>query len=109
MQPARYTEAKLDPICNELFADIDKDTVDFAGQLRREHERALPCCRCAFPSYPLVNSNIGIAVSMASAICPFNLEELCDTTIALMKNPDHDLSDDSDRTGFSRRRVYPLR
>ena len=86
---ARYTEAKLDPICNELFADIDKDTVDFQdnydGSMK---EPALLPVR--FPSI-LLNSNIGIAVSMASAICPFNLEELCDTTIALMKNPDHDL------------------
>ena len=86
---ARYTEAKLDPICNELFADIDKDTVDFQdnydGSMK---EPALLPVR--FPSI-LLNSNIGIAVSMASAICPFNLEELCDTTIALMKNPAHDL------------------
>ena len=86
---ARYTKAKLDPSCNELIADIDKDTVDFQdnydGSMK---EPALLPVR--FPSI-LLNSNIGIAVSMASAICPFNLEELCDTTIALMKNPDHDL------------------
>ena len=86
---SRYTEAKLDSICNELFADIDKDTVDFQDNYdgSMKEPSLLPV---RFPSI-LLNSNIGIAVSMASAICPFNLEELCDTTIALMKNADHDL------------------
>ncbi len=86
---SRYTEAKLDTICGELFADIDKDTVDFVDNYdgSMKEPSLLPV---RFPSI-LLNANIGIAVSMASAICPFNLEELCDTTIALMKNPDHDL------------------
>ena len=86
---SRYTEAKLDSICNELFADIDKDTVDFQDNYdgSMKEPSLLPV---RFPSI-LLNSNIGIAVSMASAICPFNLEELCDTTIAMMKNADHDL------------------
>ena len=86
---SRYTEAKLDTICSELFADIDKDTVDFVDNYdgSMKEPSLLPV---RFPSI-LLNANIGIAVSMASAICPFNLEELCDTTIALMKNPDHDL------------------
>lgn len=86
---SRYTEAKLDSICSELFADIDKDTVDFVDNYdgSMKEPTLLPV---RFPSI-LLNANIGIAVSMASAICPFNLEELCDTTIALMKNPDHDL------------------
>ena len=86
---SRYTEAKLDPICNELFADIDKDTVDFQDNYdgTMKEPTLLPV---RFPSI-LLNSNIGIAVGMASSICPFNLEELCDTTIALMQDPDHDL------------------
>ncbi len=86
---SRYTEAKLDAICNELFADIDKDTVDFVDNYdgSMKEPSLLPV---RFPSI-LLNANIGIAVSMASAICPFNLEELCDTTIALIKNPAHDL------------------
>ncbi|MDD3192957.1 MAG: DNA topoisomerase (ATP-hydrolyzing) subunit A [Oscillospiraceae bacterium] len=86
---SRYTEAKLDAICNELFADIDKDTIDFQDNYdgSMKEPTLLPV---QFPSI-LLNSNIGIAVGMASAICPFNLEELCDTTIALMKNPKHDL------------------
>ncbi len=86
---SRYTEAKLDPICNELFADIDKETVDFVPNYDNQlmEPTLLPA---RFPSI-LVNSNVGIAVSMASNICPFNLEELCDTTINLIKNPEHDI------------------
>ncbi len=86
---SRYTEAKLDPICNELFRDIDKDTVDFVPNYDNEtvEPTLLPA---AFPSV-LVNANVGIAVSMASAVCSFNLEEICETTIALIKNPDHDI------------------
>ncbi|MDE7278993.1 MAG: topoisomerase IV, partial [Oscillospiraceae bacterium] len=77
---SRYTEAKLDPICNELFRDIDKDTVDFVPNYDNEtvEPTLLPA---TFPSV-LVNSNVGIAVSMASAVCSFNLAEICDTTIA---------------------------
>ncbi|MDD7428298.1 MAG: DNA topoisomerase (ATP-hydrolyzing) subunit A [Oscillospiraceae bacterium] len=85
---SRYTEAKLDPICAELFRDIDKDTVDF--QPNYDNTTTEPTLfPTTFPSV-LVNSNVGIAVSMASAVCPFNLAEVCETTIALMKDPGHD-------------------
>lgn len=86
---SRYTEAKLDPICGELFRDIDKDTVDFVPNYDNEttEPTLLPA---TFPSV-LVNSNVGIAVSMASTICSFNLEEICETTIALIKNPEHNI------------------
>lgn len=86
---SRYTEAKLDVICNELFRDIDKDTVDFVPNYDNEttEPTLLPA---TFPTV-LVNANVGIAVSMASAVCPFNLEEVCETTIALIKNPKHDI------------------
>ena len=86
---SRYTEAKLDPICNELFRDIDKDTVDFVPNYDNEtvEPTLLPA---TFPSV-LVNANVGIAVSMASAVCPFNLAEVCETTIGLLKNPEHDI------------------
>jgi len=86
---SRYTEAKLAPICAELFNDIDKDTVDFVPNYDNEttEPTLLPA---SFPSV-LVNANVGIAVSMASAVCPFNLAEVCETTAALIKNPDHDI------------------
>ena len=86
---ARYTEVKLAPLCNELFRDIDKETVDFVPN----YDNTMPeptLLPAAFPSV-LVNSNMGIAVSMASNICPFNLQEVCETCIALMKNPNHDI------------------
>ncbi len=86
---ARYTEVKLAPICAELFRDIDKETVDFVPN----YDNTMPeptLLPAAFPSV-LVNSNMGIAVSMASNICPFNLQEVCETCIALMKNPNHDI------------------
>ena len=87
---SRYTEAKLDPICAELFTDIDKDAVDFMPNYDNTlTEPVLFPVR--FPSV-LVNNNIGIAVSMASNICSFNLREICDTTIAMMKDPEHDVS-----------------
>ncbi len=87
---SRYTEAKLDPICAELFGDIDKDTVDFVPNYDNTMtEPSLFPVR--FPTI-LVNNNIGIAVSMASNICSFNLREICETTIALMKDPEHDVS-----------------
>ena len=87
---SRYTEAKLDPICSELFGDIDKDTVDFVPNYDNTMtEPSLFPVR--FPSI-LINNNIGIAVSMASNICSFNLREICETTIALMKDPEHDVS-----------------
>lgn len=86
---SRYTEAKLAPICVEFFKDMDKDTVDFVPNYDNStvEPTLLPT---SFPSI-LVNANVGIAVSMASSICPFNLTEICETTIALLKNPDHDI------------------
>lgn len=86
---SRYTEVKLDPICNELFRDIDKKTVEFVDNYdsTMQEPTLLPA---AFPSI-LINSNIGIAVGMASSICPFNLSEVCETAIRLMKNPDADI------------------
>ncbi|GHU54381.1 DNA gyrase subunit A [Clostridia bacterium] len=86
---SRYTEVKLDVICQEIFADIDKETVDFIPNYDNSttEPRLLPT---TFPTI-LVNSNTGIAVSMASAICPFNLEEICETCIAIIKNPNHDI------------------
>lgn len=88
---SRYTEVKLTALCQELFADIDKDTVDFIDNYDNtmKEPTLLPV---TFPSV-LVNSNVGIAVGMASQICPFNLAEVCETAIALMKNPDHVISD----------------
>lgn len=88
---SRYTEAKLAPICAEFFRDMDKDTVDFVPNYDNSttEPTLLPT---TFPSV-LVNSNVGIAVSMASCICPFNLKEICETTIALLKNPDHDVAE----------------
>ena len=88
---SRYTEAKLDSICNELFNDINKNTVDFVPNYDNtmQEPTLLPV---SFPTI-LVNSNKGIAVGMASSICSFNLKEVCETAIALMKNPDHCISD----------------
>ncbi len=88
---SRYTEAKLAPICHELFDDIKSDTVDFVDNYDNtmKEPTLLPV---TFPSI-LCNVTTGIAVSMASSIASFNLKEICDTTIALMKNPDHDVSD----------------
>ena len=86
---SRYTEVKLDPICNELFRDIDKDTVDFVPNYDNtmQEPTLLPA---TFPSI-LVNANVGIGVSMASSVCSFNLSEICETTIALMKNKDFNI------------------
>ena len=86
---SRYTEAKLAPIAAELFRDIDKDTVDFVDNYdaTMKEPTLLPV---TFPSI-LVNNNLGIAVGMASNICSFNLQEVCETTIAVMKDPDHDI------------------
>ena len=86
---SRYTEAKLDPICAEIFKDIDSDTVDMVDNYdaTMKEPSLLPT---TFPNV-LVSANQGIAVGMASNICSFNLKEVCDTTIALMKNPDHDI------------------
>ena len=86
---ARYTEAKLDPICAAVFKDIDSDTVDMVDNYdaTMKEPALLPT---TFPNV-LVSANQGIAVGMASNICSFNLREVCDTAIALMKNPDHDI------------------
>ena len=86
---ARYTEAKLDPICAEIFKDIDSDTVDMVDNYdaTMKEPSLLPT---SFPNV-LVSANQGIAVGMASNICSFNLKEVCDTAIALIKNPDHDI------------------
>ena len=87
---SRYTEAKLAPICAELFRDLDCDAVDFVDNYDNttKEPALLPT------TYPnvLVSANQGIAVGMASQICGFNLAEVCDTTIALLKNPDHDIA-----------------
>lgn len=86
---SRYTEVKLEPICNELFRDIDKDTVDFVPNY--DNTMTEPTLfPTTFPSV-LVNSNVGIAVSMASNVCSFNISEICDTTVSLIKNPEHDI------------------
>lgn len=96
---SRYTEAKLDSICSELFKDIDKDTVDFVDNYDNtmKEPALLPA---TYPSV-LVNANTGIAVGMASSICSFNLKEICDTTVALMKNADHDISSTLPAPDFS--------
>ncbi|MCL2109509.1 MAG: DNA topoisomerase (ATP-hydrolyzing) subunit A [Oscillospiraceae bacterium] len=86
---SRYTEAKLEPLCKEVFDEIDRDTVDFAPNYDSTTTEPL-LLPVKFPSV-LVNSNIGIAVSMASNICSFNLAEVCETTIALLKDPSHDI------------------
>ncbi len=88
---SRYTEARLEGIASELFRDIDKDTVDFVDNYdaTMKEPTLLPV---TFPSI-LVNNNTGIAVGMASSICSFNLSEICDTTIELIKNSDHNIMD----------------
>ena len=87
---SRYTEAKLAPICAELFRALDCDAVDFVDNYDNttKEPALLPT------TYPnvLVSANQGIAVGMASQICGFNLGEVCDTTIGLLKNPDHDIA-----------------
>ncbi len=86
---SRYTEAKLAPVCAELFRDIDKDTVDF--QPNYDNTTTEPTLLpTTFPNV-LVSANLGIAVGMASQICGFNLAEVCQTTIELLKNPDHEI------------------
>ena len=87
---SRYTEAKLSPICAELFRDLDCDAVDFVDNYDNttKEPSLLPT------TYPnvLVSANQGIAVGMASQICGFNLGEVCETTVAYLKNPDHDIA-----------------
>ena len=86
---SRYTEAKLADICKELFGEIDSDTVDFVDNYdgTMKEPTLLPT---TFPNV-LVSANTGIAVGMASQICGFNLSEVCETTIALLQNPEHDI------------------
>lgn len=88
---SRYTEAKLAPIASELFADIDKDTVDFVDNYdaTMKEPTLFPV---TFPTV-LVNANTGIAAGMASSICPFNLREVCETTIAYIKDEDINVAD----------------
>ncbi len=85
----RYTEAKLEPLCNELFRDIDKDTVDFVDNYDNTMKEPL-LLPVTFPSV-LVNANTGIAVGMASSVCSFNLREICETTAALIRDSEHDI------------------
>ncbi len=87
---SRYTEAKLSPICQELFRDLDQDAVDFVDNYDNSMKEPalLPT---TFPNI-LVSANQGIAVGMASQLCGFNLSEVCDTTVAYLKNPDCDIS-----------------
>ncbi|QAT49386.1 topoisomerase IV [Caproiciproducens sp. NJN-50] len=86
---SRYTEARLDNICEELFRDIDRDTVDFVDNYDNtvKEPTLLPA---TFPTV-LVNANTGIAVGMASSICPFNLAEVCKTTVSLLKDQQHEI------------------
>ncbi len=88
---SRYTEAKLEKICAELFSDIDKNTVDMVDNFDNtmKEPALLPV---TYPSI-LVNANTGIAAGMASSICSFNLEEVCKTTIELLKNSKHEIAD----------------
>ena len=88
---SRYTEAKLAPIAAELFADIDKDTVDFVDNYDATMKEPV-LFPVTFPSV-LVNANTGIAAGMASSICPFNLREVCETTIAYIKDEDINVAD----------------
>lgn len=87
---SRYTEVKLAPICAELFGGIEKEAVDFVDN----YDNTLKEPKLFPTSFPniLVSPNVGIAVGLASTICSFNLAEVCDTTIALLKDPDHDIS-----------------
>ena len=96
---SRYTEAKLDPICAEIFRDIDSDTVDMVDNYdaTKKEPTLLPT---TFPNV-LVSPNQGIAVGMASNICSFNLKEVCDTAIALIDNPEHDILETMPGPDFS--------
>ena len=96
---SRYTEAKLDNFSTELFRDIDSDTVDMVDNYdaTMKEPSLLPT---TFPNV-LVSANQGIAVGMASNICSFNLKEICDTTIALMNNPEHDIMETLPGPDFS--------
>jgi DNA gyrase subunit A len=86
---SRYTEVKLDPFCAEIFSGIDSDAVDFTDNYDNTMKEPV-LLPTTFPNI-LVSPNLGIAVGMASNICSFNLKEVCETTIALIKNPEHNL------------------
>ncbi|MBR3621001.1 MAG: topoisomerase IV, partial [Clostridia bacterium] len=88
---SRYTEAKLEKICAELFGDIDKNTVDMVDNFDNTMKEPL-LLPVTFPTV-LVNANSGIAVGMASSICSFNLEEVCKTTVELLKNPNAEITE----------------
>lgn len=96
---SRYTEAKLAPICGEIFRDIDRETVEFTDNYdgSMKEPRLLPT---AFPNV-LVSANTGIAVGMASQICGFNLEEVCRTEINYLSDPDCDLFETMPAPDFS--------
>lgn len=96
---SRYTEAKLEPICNEIFREIDSETVDFVDNYDNtmKEPTLLPT---AFPNV-LVSANMGIAVGMASNICSFNLREVCKATAAWIKNPDCDIMEQLPAPDFS--------
>lgn len=96
---SRYTEVRLEPICNEFFADINKNTVEFIDNYDGELKEPV-LLPVAFPNI-LVNPNQGIAVGMASNICSFNLREVCDATIAVMKDKDTDLTEIMPAPDFS--------
>lgn len=88
---ARYTEAKLAPICNEVFGDIDKNSVDFVDNFDATDKEPV-LLPTSFPNI-LVNPNQGIAVGMASSFCSFNLVEICEATSAFISNPDCNIAD----------------
>lgn len=88
---ARYTEAKLAPICNEVFGDIDKNSVDFVDNFDATDKEPV-LLPTSFPNI-LVNPNQGIAVGMASSFCSFNLVEICEATSAFISNPDYNIAD----------------
>ena len=87
---SRYTEVKLDPICRELFSDIDKNAVDFVPNYDNTMKEPI-LLPTTFPNV-LVNANQGIAVGMASNICSFNLKEVCDTAIAVIEDGEHPIA-----------------
>ncbi len=95
----RYTEVKLSPICSEIFADIDKNTVEFVDNVDATEKEPL-LLPTTFPNI-LVNPNQGIAVGMASSICSFNLSEICETAIAHINNPNADISQTLKAPDFS--------
>ena len=98
---SRYTEAKLDTICQELFRDIDADAVDFVDNYDGEMKEPV-LLPTTFPNI-LVSANTGIAVGMASSFCGFNLHEVCKTAIEYIKNPEHDILSTLSCTRFSNR------